>query len=71
MGWVRFNRRWPWRVPGRRVVVVEYRGGRAYSVKAAVAKAAVAEGAAARIPTPPKGVDPNAEGFDGAGSDDG
>lgn len=71
MAWVRFGRRWAWRVPGPRLVQQVYTAGRAYPVKADVARAAVADGAAARIKAPPKGVDPNAEGFDGAGSDDG
>lgn len=65
MAWVRFSRPFDWRVPGKAVVILAYRGGRAYSVKADVAKAAVAVGAASRIQTPKKGVDPN-EVADGA-----
>ena len=71
MAWVRFGRKWKWRVPGPCFVQHVFAAGRAYPVKAAVAKAAVADGAAVRMKAPAKGVDPNAEGFDGAGSDDG
>lgn len=68
MAWVRFKRPFDWRVPGRNVVVLAYREGRAYSVTAACSKAAIAEGAATRMSAPKRGVDPN-EVADGARPD--
>lgn len=72
MAWVRFKRDFDWRVPIRALVIQAYRGGRAYSVKAACARDAVAADAAEKIPAPAHGVDPNAgldgEDGDGAGS---
>lgn len=53
MAWVRFNRDFKWRVPGlHRAVIVEYRDGASLSVKADCARAAIADGAADKIPAP-------------------
>lgn len=67
MAWVRFSRPFDWRVPGQRQIL-GFRAGRAYSVKADLAKKALADGAAVRIPAPRKGVDPNGVA-DGARTD--
>lgn len=67
MAWVRFKRKYNWRVPGKGVSFVTYAAGRAYSVKARCAQDAVADGAADPIRPPRRGVDPNGAG-DGAGA---
>lgn len=70
--WVRFKRRYSWRVPGGKgVSFVTYPAGRAFSVKRQCAADAIAAGAAEPHATPRKGEDPNRqiEGeADGAGA---
>lgn len=66
--WVRFSRDWSWRAATPRPLILSYRAGRAYSVVTACGRQAVAEGAAQRMKAPRRGLDPNLEPSDGAGS---
>lgn len=67
MAWVKFKRKYNWRVPGKGVSFVAYGAGRAYSVKRQCAEDAIRDGAAEPHPSPRKGIDPNGAA-DGAGA---
>lgn len=68
MAWVKFKRKYNWRVPGKGVSFLTFSAGRAYSVKKQCAVDAVADGAAEALRSPRKGVDPNGAA-DGAGTE--
>ena len=57
MAWVRFNRKFRWRLPGKGkgMAFVEFKPDRAYSVKAQCAADAIAAGAAVAHPAPRRG----------------
>lgn len=59
MAWVKFKRKYNWRVPGKGVSFISYPAGGAFSVKRQCADDATAAGAAERHPSPRKSVDPN------------
>lgn len=71
MAWVRFDRKFNWRVTGTKgVSFVSYPPGK-FSVKAACAEAAVAAGAGVVIPTPSRKAaakTPTPAATDGAGA---
>lgn len=72
MAWVRFKRRYDWRVPGGKgVSFLAYPAGRVCSVKRRCAEDAIADGAAEPHAAPRKGEDPNRQtkgDADGSGS---
>lgn len=67
MAWVKFKRRYSWRVPGNGVSFLTFKADRAYSVKPQCAEDAIADGAAVPHGTPRKG-EGAADGAGAAGS---
>lgn len=67
MAWVKFKRKYNWRVPGKGVSFLAFKGGQAYSVKKQCAAEAIADGAAEAHPTPRRAAEPK-DAADGAGA---
>lgn len=71
MAWVKFKKKYNWRVPGKGVSFLTFAGGRAYSVKKQCAADAIADGAADAHPAPRRAASPvetPKDAADGAGT---